>query len=310
MKTFLIMNPRSHGGRSGKKFSLIHQMLEKEGMDYDFAVASGYQEMKALSAEANRKGYQSIVAVGGDGTINAVLNGFYDREGGCLSKAAMAVIYTGTSPDFCKSYGIPLDTEAAVRLLKEGYVRRIRTMRIAFLSGDKSGVEVRYYACCANIGLGARVARDANRVRKHLGDTVGTLVSLVRAVATYKSRRLEFTLDGKKTELNDIINLSAGRTRYIASGIHVAGGMADDDPRCYFLIAGKPGLLQLPSMLRQAYTGNIREEGMLSLCYGSTAVVSSLVETEVEFDGDPAGFLPCEISIAGDALPLVTGSGE
>ena len=77
-----------------------------------------------LSKNANNEGYDVIVAVGGDGTINKVLNGFYDDQGKRISRSRFAVIYTGTSPDFCKSYGIPLDIERAVNFIIRGHSKK------------------------------------------------------------------------------------------------------------------------------------------------------------------------------------------
>ena len=107
-----------------------------------------------------------IVAVGGDGTINRVLNGFYDERGNRISDASLGVLHTGTSPDFCKSYSIPCQLDQALdhafRRLPEkdpgredrpGAAARIRpSTRSPFRTTVV--FHARYFACCANIGLG------------------------------------------------------------------------------------------------------------------------------------------------------------
>ena len=66
---------------------------------------------------SNKEGIDNIIAVGGDGTINKVLNGFYNENGKRISSSRFGVIHTGTSPDFCKSYNIPTNPMKAADLI-------------------------------------------------------------------------------------------------------------------------------------------------------------------------------------------------
>ena len=72
--------------------------------------------------------------MGGDGTINSVLNGFFDDKGNRISDSRMGVIYTGTSPDFCKSYNIPLNLDETVDTLVAQKCRKIKVGKVTFLS--------------------------------------------------------------------------------------------------------------------------------------------------------------------------------
>jgi len=74
---YLIMNPGSRGGKSRKKFNRIFQLLDQANVSYEYKITNSIIDAYSYSVEANRKDYDIIVAVGGDGTINAVLNGFY-----------------------------------------------------------------------------------------------------------------------------------------------------------------------------------------------------------------------------------------
>ena len=108
MKYFFILNPGSCSGASEKSFAAIKHILKLRGIEYEYAVTKDLDEAYSLSAQSNRQGYDIIVAVGGDGTINRVINGFYNKEGRRISHAKLGIIYTGTSPDFCRSYNIRL----------------------------------------------------------------------------------------------------------------------------------------------------------------------------------------------------------
>jgi diacylglycerol kinase (ATP) len=307
MKYFLIINPRSKSGRSRRFFGPLLEEFNRRGMDFDHVFVSSYEHIRMVSEQANRQGYDVVVAVGGDGTINATINGFYDAAGSRISKSRFGVIYTGTSPDFCRSYGIPVDPVAATAILFDGGVRSIRLGRLVFSPDQDTGKSVsRLFACCANIGLGAGIARQSNRTRKYTGDFLGTLMALISQVAFHGPQPVGAVIDGEPKEWKKMLNLSAGRTRFIASGIRVPEGLADDDDRFYLLLAAGIGLSSIPRMLYHAYTGKPDPAGVLRFSYfREAALFAPGREVGVECDGDPVGFLPCSISLAADPLDLI-----
>ncbi|HQG29475.1 MAG TPA: acylglycerol kinase family protein, partial [Candidatus Ozemobacteraceae bacterium] len=110
---FLVLNPSSRSFQARHSWPLLFETLDARGVDYDFALTRGDGDAVRLARQAARDGFEVVVAVGGDGTINEVVNGLFDAESR-TALAAFGVIYTGTSPDFCGYHGIPLDTVAAV----------------------------------------------------------------------------------------------------------------------------------------------------------------------------------------------------
>jgi diacylglycerol kinase family enzyme len=307
MNYFLIINPRSRNERNRWRIRRIIEKSGIRGMDFDHVFVSSYETIRAESEYANRKGYDAVIAVGGDGTINAVMNGFYDGNGNRISRSRFGVIYTGTSPDFCKSYGIPLDEDKAMSALTDSRIRQIRIGRILFRNEVHSGqTESRIFACCANIGLGAGVASVSNKIRKYTGDFAGTLIAVLWNLAADGSRRMVVSVDGVTIEIPRVMNISAGRTKFIASGIKVPVGISDDDERFYLLTAKNISLKTLPRLLYQIYSGNLTTTETLDLKYGCKMEFQSPDRPAgVEFDGDPAGFCPCTISLAPDPLDLI-----
>ena len=316
---YLIMNPGARGGKSRKKFSRIFQLLDQANISYEFKTTNSIKDAYLYSVEANKNDYDIIVAVGGDGTINAVLNGFYDTSGRRISNSRLAVIYTGTSPDFCKSYNIPTTLNQAVQILIYGKSVKIDVGKIT-LSGAKAselknkGISynwngnIRYFGCCTNIGLGATLARYANSgIRKYLGDFAGTFVSLIRILFTYKANDYTVIVDGKKDKITNLYNISIGRTKYIASGIKVHNTLKVGDGRFYCLTVQKLNFFKIPDLIRKVYIGNpFRNNNHISLFYCRTIeIYGNDRNTEVEFDGDPSGYLPCKIEMAENQLDLL-----
>ncbi|MFT5871795.1 MAG: diacylglycerol kinase family enzyme [Clostridium sp.] len=320
MKYFFIMNPGSKSGKSKKLFKKIFGILEEKKLNYQYEITEKLSDAGAMSVNANKCGYDIIVAVGGDGTINQVINGFYDENGRRISKAKMGVIYTGTSPDFCKSYGIPLKIEEGINLITSGVsVNKVRPGRITMARryvkdlenksiDDLLDFETRYFACCANIGLGAAVARSANSgIRGIFGDYIGTFISLIKTLLFYKPIDMMISTDGELKIIPRVHNISIGKTYYIASGIKVRNNIKTEDNMLYSLVIKKLTVLKSFDVIRSIYSGKTINNGEnISLNYCETVdIYGNNLNNEIEFDGDPAGFLPCRISSAIDTLDLI-----
>lgn len=315
MKYFLVCNPGSRSGRSRKLISKIRAQLDNAGVEYDSTITENLDHAFVLSRDACLDGYDVVTAVGGDGTINRVLNGMYDYDGKRLSDSRLGIIYTGTSPDFCRSYNIPTGLTEAVRTLLSGKTAPLRCGRICYASHPESAEAdtVSYFGCCSNIGIGASLARMANNgIRKYAGDFAGTFISLLRALSAYTPVSLAVTCDGVLETYSNILNLSIGKTFYIASGIKVHNSIASSEKTFYNLSVTSFSLLRLPAFLRSIYSGKpIPENGIFSLNTGSAYEIYSPPDqpVEVECDGDPAGYLPCTIEPCMDTIDLITRGG-
>lgn len=306
MKCHLVLNRASRSGMAGRKYAKIFHLLQEEGIEYDCTYAESYQLMKDASAKAQEGNYDAIVAVGGDGTINAVINGFFDDSGALRSGKMMGVIYTGTSPDFCKSYGIPLDLEEAVSILAKPKVRAITLGRIRLAgSPDGKDARIKYFSCCASVGIGAMVAQKANAVRKYLGDTGGTFYAILYSLARFRRIELKIRLSSGERSCQKVTNLFIGRTKYIASGLRVSREIPDSDRRFYILCVRDLNLGRLPGLLAQLYRGDTRQSRVMEVDYSTKMEIETTPISMVEFDGDPAGYTPCSIEVSLYPLKLI-----
>ncbi|MDD2497604.1 MAG: diacylglycerol kinase family protein [Desulfitobacteriaceae bacterium] len=321
MKYFLIMNPGSAGGKSKEKIAQILAAFRKGRIDFHHQLTNHLEDAYHLSLNANQKDYDVVVAVGGDGTINRVINGFYDASGRRISEAKLGVIHTGTSPDFSKSFRLPLDVNEAIETVLKGNTRKISIGKITCarhcepaldnqpLNFYSENVQYRFFACCANIGLGASVARIANSgVRKYLGDTGGTFLALIQTLFHYRPGNFIISFEGEQKVLENVYNISVGKTSYIASGIKVKHHLSCLDERFYQLIVKNVGFGDWLGVIKKVYSGQkFTNSETVSLHYAEVIeVFGNSKNGQVEFDGDPAGYLPCRIETAPDPLDLIS----
>lgn len=279
MKRFLVLaNPSSHGGRSGRILSLLRELLS-EG---EFVVLKNIEEASRLAREAT--GYEAVVACGGDGTVNAVARGVLANRDNALK---FGVLYTGTSPDFCREHGIPTDAEEAVAVLRAGVVREIPVLTA---DGDS-------FFCSMNLGMGAMVAATANRLRPLLGDALGTLWPVLREVL--HGKRYDVQVNGEK--ICNVAHAFVTRMPRIAGGLKVAlPPLADDEYALWFARdVSRFGCLRIVWNL---YRGN--PCGELRVLRGKTTF-ASVNHVALEYDGDPHGALPVAVGFAPRRLRLL-----
>lgn len=279
MKRFLVLvNPLSHGGRSVRILPRLRTLLP-EG---DFVALKNIEDASRLAREA--KGYEAVVACGGDGTINAVAGGVLENSDTSLK---FGVIYAGTSPDFCRAHGIPTDAEQAIAVLRNGAVREIPVLTA---NGEP-------FFCSMNLGMGAAVAASANRLRPRLGDFFGTLWSVLREVM--RGRRYDIKVNDE--EIRSVAHGLITRMSLIAGGLKVAlPPLADDEYALWFAKdVSRFGCLRIVwNLYRGKPCGEIR------VLRGKTAI-SSNVPVALEYDGDPHGLLPVMVAFSLRRLRLL-----
>ncbi|MBP7634993.1 hypothetical protein KBA41_12560 [Candidatus Ozemobacteraceae bacterium] len=303
-RIFLVMNPSSRSFRSRYVWPAIFEGLKRRGADFDFALTEKHGDTSDLARRAVRNGFGTVVAVGGDGTINDVLNGLFE-PGSEKTSVTFGVLYTGTSPDFCRNHGIPLDLEAAMDLLVSGRPRLIDVCRISH-SLEQGGPEhVRLFSCCANFGLGAAVARGANTgLRKRFGDLGGTLISLVMSIVRFRPPTMRVRLDGVEYIYHNMYNLFVGKGRLVASGIKLDLPIEPNDGFMYVVPLAGISRRRLCSLVPRAYSGTLPR--LFKPTFARQVDILEWGEAgEVEYDGDPRGFLPASIRVLQKSLPLI-----
>ncbi len=302
MSMLLIVTPGSRGGRSTRLHRQWTSELEKGGVAFEVARTTGPGHARELARAGG--GHDAVVAVGGDGTINEVLDGLLLSG---RDQVAMGVLYAGTSPDFCRFHGIPTEPGAALDRLLEGNARGVDAVRIRYGGGEGGEAVTGHFGCSCSVGLGAEVARVSNRLRPRLGDALGTGVAVLRALRARRPVDLQVTVDDEPMDLDGVNHLVVLKNPFIASGLRLDAALEPADGRlCLVAVRGRSpwGMLRL---LPGFYRGDaIRAPGVLAR-YCTRVTLAAGADAPLEFDGDPHGRLPAELSILPGALRLLGG---
>lgn len=225
MRTLVIINPRSGGREDLSKVASIirhHPSLSNP----EIRITGEPGDGRLLAAAGAGHDFERIVAVGGDGTMNEVLNGMLDRKADLLADdpaiPILGVLPRGTGNDLARTLDLPLDLEEALDALVGGRTRRVDIVHV-------SGSIERYFINASAGGFSGDVDRKVTPERKESWGPLAYLRGALDVLPDPEVYRAELELpDGESLEL-DVVNIVVANGRTVAGGIPVAPGARLDD---------------------------------------------------------------------------------
>ena len=301
----LIVNPASAGGHVGRDWLRTAARIRSAGLDFDSALTEKPAQATRLARQAVRDGRPLLVAVGGDGTVNEVANGFFERGDPLPTASRLGIIPMGTGGDLRRSLRIPRDPEAAARVLVAGRTRRLdaggATYRTA--GGDR---ELRCFVNVADAGIGGDVVHRVNSGLRVLnGEITFTLASAITLLG-WRNRRMRVLVDGAVRELV-AQQVVVANCQYYGGGMRVAPRAVPDDGLLDVVVAGDLGLLENLRLLGPLRRGSHldRAHPKIEWTTARRVEVTSPDPVRLDLDGEQPGFLPASFEILPGALEVV-----
>lgn len=312
-RTVVIVNPKSQGGRLGKRWTEMSETLTR-AFPYDVMHTEGPGDATRLAREALRGGADRVVAIGGDGTINEVVNGFFDEKGVAIkSDASFALIPFGTGGDFRKTMSIPKETVDAAAVIKANHRRKIDVGRLELTTRDGKKVQ-RMFANIASFGVSGVVDRLVNESGKKLG-RLSFMYATAKATWSYKNQRVQLTFDerpGDRVEAT-INTVAVANGRYFGGGMKVAPHAEIDDGAFDVVSMGDLTFGDVVKSGRRLYAGTHLEMDKVSsrrarIVEAEPVDPGAIIELDV--DGESPGILPARFEIVPNALWMVCPGGD
>jgi diacylglycerol kinase (ATP) len=230
----VIVNPQADRGESIKSLPQVEELLKKNGIQYDLAITERPLHGVDLTQQAIADGYDVIIAAGGDGTANEVINGFMRARSNGKVKAAMGIIPIGRGNDFAYSMGAPTEVEAAIDAIKQDHRKSVD---IGLVSGGLYP-EGRYIGNGIGIGFDAVVGFVAAR-HKHLTGFISYLWAALKTIFLYyKAPQVKIELDNEEIVM-DALMVSVMNGRRMGGGFMMAPDGVPDDGLMNLCIANQ-----------------------------------------------------------------------
>jgi YegS/Rv2252/BmrU family lipid kinase len=305
MKTFLVVNPRSAGGQTGKRWAELSAKVGGALGQFGYEFTAGAMDAARIARKALQDGYECIVAVGGDGTINEVVNGFF-HEGKALNpNAALGVIPRGTGGDFRRAFGWDLELDSALARLRTEKTEPFDVGLVEYINHEGKP-EQRYFANIASMGVSAFVANEVNTSNKALGGNMAFVWGTVKGLFRFDPPTVKVRADGGAQESMPINVVAVANGRYFGSGMCVAPDALTHDGLFDITIWSGYTLKDFVFRSKGIYSGqHVTWKGTKRLqCRTFEAESESGKEVLIEIDGEVPGRLPAKMTVLPAAIRL------
>lgn len=303
MKTFFVVNPQSANGATGKRWAELSATIARTLSDCGVEFTRGPMDAARLARTAIKAGYECVVAVGGDGTINEVVNGFFEDGKVINPMATLGVLPRGTGGDFRKTFDWSLDAAEAIKRLSTPQSRALDLGRVDFLGHDGQP-QARYFANICSFGVSGLVDEEVNRTSKAFGGTLSFMWGSLKALSKFRDQKVRVQFDDQESELLSLTTLSVANGKYFGGGMKVAPEADVCDGWFDVVIWSGYDIKDFVLRSKGLYSGaHVNWPGTRVL--RARKIVAESDETVlIDCDGEQPGRLPCTMTMLPSAIRL------
>lgn len=300
--TAIIVNKKA-GRKTRKAHEQLESALNRRGYGFHPRFTRHPGDANTLAQTACRRGVQTIIGVGGDGTLNEIVNGILAATPPGVIRPSLGVVPAGSGCDFAKTLRISRNVDAAVARIFSGRTRRVDVGRIGFRTFTGAAA-YRYFLNVLSFGV-------AGEVVAHIGNTRGKLASLLAyarsapaVMARVGKRRFSIGIDGQIVLNGRAWNVAVANGRFQGAGMQISPFARPDDGRFHVTLVGdipfSLSMLWFPLL----YVGKIHWVPGVSIESGKRIEAVTDDPAAIEADGERIGRLPAVIDVIPRALDI------
>src|SRR5919108_1779601 len=324
--TVLVVNPNSSGGLTGKGWDDLYSKIKDiigDNIQVAFSKKSG--DGTTLSRQFLKQGFKTIVAIGGDGTLNEVANGFFEEEVGIHSNktsrragwsslkpinpdAIMGAVPSGTRNVLAKSLGLPEGVVECCKTFSLGEPKKIDVIYATVTNQeDYSSTTSRVLLNAAEMGLAAEIIDRSKKVREVVNSRiVSTITSVASTLPTYQSNECKISIDNNRRKFATKMTMGViANGQFLGGGFKVAPHASMSDGLLDLVILKDSGSLKMVDELINMKDGNYQEEDKITYRQArKVSLISKERDVTVTVDGEPIGILPATFEVIPHALTV------
>lgn len=286
MRYFFIVNPAAGQGRADRIWKTLEPTLQARHLDYGYALTTAPLEATDMTRDVAEAGYDVVVGVGGDGTLQEI-------AAGLPAKAMLGMIPAGTGNDFSHNLDIPKDPAQALDLLLQSKPLRV----------DRCRVNGHPFLNVAGVGFDAKVAKQVKENPTRGKGTLPYLVAVFRQMAVHRNTPVTIYLDGEPMDAT-VLFVAVGNGAYLGGGMHICPQARLDDGLLDVCIAGDLGRIESLVNLAKIFRGtHIHHPKVTYLRARHVRIEGD--DLLYQADGEPLGYAPVEFEIEPGSLTVL-----
>ena len=299
-----IVNPAAGGHSTYRKWPLMSKYLSDKGLLFDYVYTEGVGHAIELAEAAVNADYRYIIAVGGDGTVNEVVNGILNSTDS--HNTILGIVSAGTTCSFARSIGIPLDLINSCNLLTS---QNRLLIDVGIVEYQSRGKQLhRFFLNEVDVGFGATAVAASKRIPNYFGRRINYLPCILGAVGSlfsYKNKRIALCVEDEAEDTCVCAMLVIANGAYFGGGMCIAPDAKLNDGLLDMVIFGNMGKSELIKVWLMTYKGRHVSHDKVRLRKIRNAVIQYTEKILVEADGELLGEGPLSISVLPSALNIV-----
>ncbi len=301
----VIVNPNAGRRRGKKDWGKISSLLDQAGLTYKAVFTLSPRHAIEIAVSHIEEGFKKIIVVGGDGTMNEVVNGIFMQKRYPTPEISLGMITVGTGNDWGRMFGIPRDYEQAISTIKmnNGFIQDAGVVK--YYSG--SNEYRRYFVNIAGIGFDALVVSKTNKLKEAgKGGSWAYLKSILTSLLKYRHTQTTIKIDSTEIR-NNIFNISIGICKYNGGGMMALPDAVPDDGLFDITVINKIKKHDVILNIKRLYNGTINKHPMVETYRGKSIYIDSKPLIHLETDGESLGHSPFTFNIIPGSIKVLIG---
>lgn len=300
----LIVNPNSSNRATSKEWPRIEARARERLGSFETFITTGPGHATRLARQVALSGVDIVVCVGGDGTLNEVINGIMDEDRPLGPDIMVGFIPRGTGCDFVRSISIPKDLDRALDNILSLRSCCIDLGKLTY-QDHEGETSVRYFHNVASFGLGGEVDERVNRTTKVFGGFLSFIWATLIGILRYEKKSVHLRVDDHFDEEVTTWNIAVANAQYHGGGMWVAPGANLSDGLFQLTVIGDLNIAGVFWNLPRLYNGTIYEHKKITKLTGRHITASSMQSVLIDMDGEQPGQLPVTVEIVPAAIRII-----
>ena len=302
---FVIVNPNAGRKKGEKDWLEIAAMLNDAGVKFTNVFTEHPNHAVKLARKYVEAGFKKIIVVGGDGTLNEVVNGVFTQTKYPTIDIILSMIPVGTGNDWGRSFNIPTNYKRAIELIarEKTFVQDVG--KVQYISKDL--LKQRHFINMAGLGFDAMVARRTNKVKSEgKSGPFSYLISLFSSLINYNHKKVRIKMDDDELKA-DVFTMSVAICRFNGGGMMQAPNAIPDDGLFDVTVITRLSRLLVIRSVKKLYDGSYLKMPQVKTFRSQKVEIESDPIMFLETDGESLGHTPMTFEVVPLSIQMVVG---
>ena len=305
-KWLFIVNPNAGSRKGIRDWPKIEKLILESGIAHQTVLTNGRGHASELTIEGISQGFRRIAVVGGDGTLNEVVNGIFSQKAVSTTDLIVGMIPVGTGNDWCRNFNVPFDYPGALGVLMQEKTVLQDVGKVVHFYHDKD--EPRYFVNVAGMGYDALVAKKTNMVKeKGRGGPLTYFYFIFTSLFQYSFLDTVIEVDGSTVFKGEIFSMNVGICKYSGGGMMQVPYAVSDDGLLDVTLIKKTKKYKVFQHAHRLYDGSLVNLPFVATFRGKHIRIRSTGKIYMEADGESLGHTPFTFDIIPLGLRVISG---